>query len=450
VSSTRSAPQVREAASRTTAALPRLVPGTVVVALLVAFGRWGSYLGLPSRQLFVTDVLLFGSLVWTLVRYRTAIREHLAGALRPHLLALLPVVALGAWALVRGLPGLTGANGLRDLAPYAYVTVLALMALLPRERGAARRTLHVLVGALVVHAVWVTVSRLWPWPEQLTTLPLLGGMVRVMELRVDYDGAMLAVLAGLALYGVSRVRGTAQVAGLLAVCAWCSVMVLTLASRAALIALVVAYAVGALSSWSLAERLWSSHRRLVIAAIVLLVAALVVLVPQTPTYKRLTGDPAYVSAGGTMKARELAWTAVIDYTGQAPARMVTGVGMGPDFLKESGGAVHYQYVGGPLVRQPHNFPLNTYARLGLVGVALLLALYVALARAVVRTLVRSVRRSDSESMLDLTCVLVCGVLLVTSMLGVIIESPFGAIPFGWAAGLLLVRAAATRAEARRA
>lgn len=431
---------MREAVPVTGAGLPRLVPGTVVVTFLIGLGRWGSYLGLPSKQLFVTDVLLAVTTVYTVVRYRQAVVAHLGRALRSRLAPVLPVLALLVWALARGLPGLTSADGLRDVAPYAYVGVLAVLAALPREPGAARATVRVLVGALVIHLLWVTVSQLWPWPDQLARLPLLGGMVRVLEVRVDYDGAMLAVLAGLALYGVSRVRRPAEVVGLLVVCAWSSVLVLTLASRAALIALVLAYAIGGLSSISLAERLWRGHRRVVIGGLVVLVAALAVGVPRTAIYERLSGGSGYVAPGGTTAARELAWTAVFDYVGQRPSRVVAGVGMGPDFLKESGASVHYQAPGEPAVRQPHNFVINTYARLGLIGVALLLWLLVALARALVSALLRSVRRSDAESALDVSCMLICGVLFVASMLGVILEAPFGAIPFGWATGLLLVRA----------
>jgi len=445
VSRTWDALQVGEAALTTQVRLPRLVPGTVVVAFLIGLGRWGSYLGLPRKQLFVTDLLLAVTTVYTVVRYRQALAGHLRGVGRSRLVALLPLLALPGWALLRGLPGLTSANGLRDLAPYAYLGILAMLALIPRDPAAGRDTVRVLIGALVVHAAWVSVAQLWPWPDQLARLPLLGGMVRVLEIRVDYDGAMLAVLAGLALYAVSRVQRPAAVAGLLVACAWCSLLVLTLASRAALIALTLSLAVGGLRSFALLGRLWRDQRRLMVGGLVVLVAALAVGVPQTPTYQRLTGAPGFTAPGGTTTARELAWSAVVDYTGRTAARTVSGVGMGPDFLKLSGASVHYQDPTGPPVRQPHNFAINTYARLGLIGVALLLVLYVTLARDAVRALLRSARRSDREPALELTLVLLCGVLFVTSMLGVITESPFGAIPFGWAAGLLLVRARVTAA-----
>jgi len=440
----RSALQAQEAEAETGLRLPQLVPGTLVVAYLICLGRWGSYLGVPSRQLYVTDLMLLVSVGWTLVRYRAALIHHLRGRMRSRALRLLPVLIFVTWALVRGVPGLTKVDGLRDLAPYVYVGVLAMLAVLPHGHRAGRASVRTLIGALVVHAVWVTAAQLWPWPGQLAQLPLLGDRVRVMEIRVDFDGAMLAVLAGLALYGASRVQRRDALAGLLLVCAWCSVMVLTLASRAALIALVVAYAVGCLSSLSSAARLWRRHPRLLVAGLVVLVVSLAVITPQTPTYKRLTGDPAYTSAAGTTAARQAAWTAVVRYIDQQPSRVVVGVGMGPDFLKTSGAATHYQYVGGPTVRQPHNFGLNTYARLGLVGLALLLWVYFSLARAMVQVLMRLTHSRDNESVLSLTCVLMCGVLFVTSMLGVIIESPFGAIPFGWAAGLLLVGGATSR------
>ena len=156
----RSALQAQEAEAETGLRLPQLVPGTLVVAYLIGLGRWGSYLGMPSRQLYVTDMLLLVSTGWTLVRYRAALLHHLRGRMRSRALRLLPVLVFVTWALVRGVPGLAKVDGLRDLAPYVYVGVLAMLAVLPHGHRAEHATVRMLIGALAVHAVWVTLAQL--------------------------------------------------------------------------------------------------------------------------------------------------------------------------------------------------------------------------------------------------------------------------------------------------
>lgn len=425
---------------------PALVPGTVVVAFLLAFSRWGSYLGVPSRTVFVTDLLLLGSLSWTIVRYGSTVtggRSWRRALGRAAVLRLAPLLMLGAWALLRSLAGPFTGDAVRDLAPYGYILVMGLAALVPVEAQAWRRSLRVLAGAGLVHLLWVTISTVLG-DTLVLKMPLLGGVIRVFEIRPDYDGAVIAMLVGCLLMQASllaeRRRGRAA-AACAALAFVASGVVLLLANRAGLLALVVAYGVVAATLVPRAMQVWRAHPRAVVAAAVVLLAAAALIVPQTPLYARITGVGGFSqgNASGTADARKQAWSAILRYIGDEPARVAVGVGTGPDFLKDSGASVHYQAVGHKIVRQPHDFPINTYARLGVVGLALLGWLLVALVVASWRKV-----RSPRSNVEDIGLVLMWSTLFVAALVGVVLEAPFGAIPFGWAAGRLLLGGAARR------
>ncbi|NHC16457.1 hypothetical protein, partial [Motilibacter deserti] len=215
---------------------PLLVPGTLLITYLLCTGRWGSYLGWPERGVYVTDLGIVATAAWVVVRHRA----HIV-VTRERLLALLPVAALLVWAGVRFvLSGAVDTTSLRDLAPYAYA-VLALTALVRVGPAAWRRTAWVVTGGLVLHLVWVAAVVAWPdVPEQL---PLLGGRVHVLELRQDFDGAALGLLAAVCLHAAltaSRIvpRLAAGLLALLTV-----PVVLQLANRAGLLALLAAVVV---------------------------------------------------------------------------------------------------------------------------------------------------------------------------------------------------------------
>ncbi|MDP3713062.1 MAG: O-antigen ligase family protein [Mycobacteriales bacterium] len=419
------------------AAALRLVPGTVVVAFLLTCGRWGSYFGLPSRAVYITDVLLVGTVVWLLSQHRAWLRARWA-VLRSGWRPLLPLGALLAWCLLRlAAGGLPDRSGLRDVAPYLYACVALFPFLAGREVDWGR-TSQVLRAALLAHLGWVTVSK---YVGALTaSMPLLGGKVRIFEIRADFDGAVLAITAGVFL-ARALVAFRSWQGALAAACGvWSSLLVLQVANRAAVLALIVVLGI------LFADRRRSLLRlpRTVVlpSAAVLLVLALV-LVPRTAIYGRLSGDAEFSgnAASGTTDARVEAWTDVLRYMQSSPSRVVAGVGFGTDFLGASGGDERFEGTTFKDVRAPHNYVLNTYARLGLVGVGLLAWTLAALAAAARQLLRRGRRVRD----VDLLLVFTVGSLLVASLVGVILESPFGAVPFFWAVGALLVQRAGPEA-----
>lgn len=128
----------------------------------------------------------------------------------------------------------------------------------------------------------------------------------------------------------------------------------------------------------------------------------------------------------------MTWRRMLNYTLLTPERVVFGVGFGPNIVHEAGATA---IIGGsihPDVRSPHDFPLTAFTRTGVVG---LLALAVFVLELGVSAW-RVVRVLDE---LRLLCVLVILGLAVASLVGVVMEAPFGAVPAYWCAGVLLSR-----------
>jgi hypothetical protein len=401
-----------------------LLPLTLLVAFLVGTGRWGSYLGIPSRNLFVTDVGLLMTATWWVGRHRDV---FVPARLRP----LLPVLVLTAWAAARFLTGgHFDTTAVRDLAPYVYLmaAVFACWAV-----PSSPRTRIVLELSMVIHLAWIWVSlRATDW---VAGLPFLGGKVRVLELRHDFDGTIVAVLVCMAILRAAQrdLPRSGRVAAAVVAVVGCYT-ILQLGTRAGLLALVVLLGLVGLSRAGGLRRV--GRRRLLAAAALVLVAGGVIL-PRTYLVHRLTESSTRLDSGsGTAIARQEAWSLVIKDAATDPARLVIGSGFGPDFLDRSGAAVWFEGSVEKGVRAPHNYVLNTLARLGLVGVALMAWVVAAVGRAVVRQ--RRRETGTAHDGFEELLVLLVSALAVASLLGVILESPFGAVPFWWAAGLLLV------------
>jgi O-antigen ligase len=183
-----------------------------------------------------------------------------------------------------------------------------------------------------------------------------------------------------------------------------------------------------------------SRRLLVTAALPLTLIAMGVALPYTAAGSKLLSGLGLTAATnsvdrtgiGTQSARQQAWSLVLDHVGAVGAR-ITGVGFGPDFLRESGATV--PLGNGESLRSPHNFLIGSYARLGLVGLVLV-AVVLLLA---VRALLVAVRAPDLDELV-LLAGLVMAALLVSSLFGVELEAPFGAVPFFWSMGIVLATA----------
>ncbi|MGW3742115.1 O-antigen ligase family protein [Streptomyces sp. NPDC005146] len=400
------------------------VVGTVAVAVLLAGGRWVSHLSLGP--VYISDVLVVVAVVRALFS-RPPVGQR--GGRAPGAAVLIGLVVVVT--LVR----LLTADGdmrvaARDAAPFIYVTIgyFSARAALLASEAARRRTVRLLHGALVIHFGWVTLALLVPGFGRM--LPQLGG-VQLFEIRPDFDTAMLGVLAGVSILRFRHGNG-----------AWlnASLMAATLASALALGSRAGLLACAACVLVALAMRP-QRGRRTALRTVVLgisVVLLLSVFLPSSPSSQRLlatvdssaTSQEITGSAQGTYRARQIAWERSTQYTLDDEVRTLIGVGFGSDFLRASDADLALGRGIG--VRSPHNYLLTTFARLGLIGLTLVAALLIAVFMATARAL-----GSGGADELARLCVLLVTAIPVTAMLGVVLESPFGAIPFYWAGGILL-------------
>lgn len=425
-------------AGRRTAASAGGVILLVGVLYLTATGRWGSYLAPPGLPLFVTDVVLLAAVVATIVGARRSPLEARA-ILRQHAgapLALLLCLSLLGWAVARAVVSLPGEiedplTALRDLAPYGYAVASVVAYLQPWSGKLASGLVY---GALTTHVTWILwAPRLPGWPARWPTL----GDAAIFTARPDFDGTVLGSAVALALYRLLLSGRSLPRRGLVALVAFGGVnayALATLPSRAGLLAGLFAIGVvvvASISPTSSRRALQVGLRvppKLLVAGLVLLVAGLAV----SPAGQRLAevfrGDQGL--ALGTVQAREVAWSGVVDYVTSDASRTAIGVGFGPDFILDSGTQDALEGTQYDNVRSPHNYLLGTLARLGVAGGLLAGLLMVAAGALAVGALRRSV-----DEVTALAALLVLS-LPLTAFLGVILESPFGALPYFWAVGHL--------------
>lgn len=112
---------------------------------------------------------------------------------------------------------------------------------------------------------------------------------------------------------------------------------------------------------------------------------------------------------------------------------VLGLGFGADLAH--GFLLEYYPVGEPdfSARSPHNIFMTTLGRMGLLGVAVLLAVYLHQARVTAR--VAREARADPARQEAMTLQAAVWVVMVSACLGVVLEGPMGAIPFWIMLGL---------------
>jgi hypothetical protein len=413
---------------------PHAIAASLVVVFLLVGSRWGSHIGLGP--IYVTDVLVAVAFANAILGARVA--GSLGGdgtkpSAPPRQLMLALLVAYCALRFVAGED--YGSVALRDFAPYLYSVVGLLSgAMVARATVADRtKTMRLMWLALYLHAAWCAVAVLKPGVS--AHLPSVGGL-QVFSVRDDFDGALLSVLAGLAFIRWGQGRGF----GYLMVVAGAGFLTASMASRAALLAFVAAMLFGVIALWR-GEASAKSRWRLTLVPVAGALAAL--LLPTTFAGSRLVatfGDSAaasryqdqHASATGTTSARKKAWRELSSWILADQSRATVGVGFGPDFLAESGANVNLLgdvVAARDTVRSPHEYVLGSWARLGYLGLVPLLAVCFGALR-------RAWRFWPDRDELELFTALTVTALFLAALVGVVLESPFGAVPFFWAVGIL--------------
>lgn len=408
----------------------------VLTLYLLATGRWGSYVGVPGAPVYIGDIGV--ALAGVQVLAGLATRRIPPPSLRRTPLIMLLLLTLVVYAVVRFAVDLDPSLvALRDVAPYVYAAAAVLSFLLPA--GGERPWRFAIYTALVLHLGWlVGLRRLpgFPWD-----LPTLGTDALVFSPRPDFDAAVLGLGAAFALRDLMGGRlALGWRAGALGMFLAVSVAgMLTMETRAGLLSGLLAMATVVMArllpyrrkrSTGAETRLATRTKSLRVATAVAVVAICSVGIAATPAGARLVqGFTGSGEAGGTASARQQVWSQVGRFVLYEPERTAVGVGFGRDFLAESGASLALEGVY-QKVRSPHNYVIGTLARLGVAG-ALLAMVVIGLGWLLA---VSALRRPGAP--MTALAALVAISLPVIGLLGVVLESPFGAIPYFWALGQL--------------
>jgi uncharacterized membrane protein YphA (DoxX/SURF4 family) len=223
----------------------------------------------------------------------------------------------------------------------------------------------------------------------------------------------------------------------------CWACIFGLASRAGLLAALVCNLVALFVVFRRSD-VSMNRKGLLVSLFPIALAIMTFAIPYTKSGARLlaTLDPTATSARiahgalGTTGARWQSWHALWQYCTESTSRFLVGVGFGPNFMSKSGALQllvgHMDTATSP--RSPHDYLLGSLARLGLVGVALLVAMFI-VALSTTKKLIAPLYDEHLELYASL---LIVGLLLI-ALLGVVLESPFGAVPFFWSYGVLCRR-----------
>lgn len=407
----------------------RAMAGVLALGLILALSRWGTYLSIPP--LYITDVLLVLAVLHMLTTQGMLGSQHRASAT----ISLWVPLAV-VWAVVRlALSPDWGLLALRDFVPYLYagVGMISGWAYVTSTANSRAKTSTFLKFALYVHLAWVTSALCFGLAG-----PALSENTYVFQIRADIDAALVSILGGHALHAVllKKPHGVSN----MVTTAICVGVVSMLPNRAGLLSLAAVFGVTMLAY--LASTTTSRQKAAVLAVSPFFVLGGLLALPYTaPGARLLAGlgvgvDPGVgVSAHGTVEARLVAWKVLLDYWNDSMPRFLFGVGFGPDFLADSKtnlllGSGTYEGV-----RSPHNYLIGTALRTGMVGLLITTVLLSLFVLALFR-----VRKQMNRDPVVLLSALIVAAVLPASMVGVLFESPFGAVPTFWAGGVLVAAA----------
>jgi len=412
-----------------------------IVLYLLATTRWGSGLSLVGGPPYISDLVL----ILLLIDRAVAAAGHRSVSTGVESWVGILASALLAWSLILLAFGSISQNALRDAAPYLYAVTVFLVR--PPSDSSDGRTSRVLMAVLIFHAAWVTVALLDPSLPNGT--PVVSTGIHLLSLRPDIDSLVCGLLAAL---GLHRALAGRRPGYNLSLSVWGTVLVFALYDRAGPLAFFVQIVVVVMLAPARKRLPGKYDRRIVVAILVMFLPIISVAASQSRPVQRLlltipgngisTAPTEIQGATGTAHARLHAWSAVVGHVQRDPVRDIRGVGFGPDFLRDSGAEVLLLGTTPQEdVRSPHNYLLNTWARLGLLGLGLVLGLLLAGLR-LSRLVARHAPRIRDD---DVLAMLLVASVPVIAVVGVVLESPFGALPYFWAVGHLSSRACQTGA-----
>lgn len=383
--------------------------------LVMAFGRWGSYLKIPGVPIYLSDLFFFAGsacLAGAAItgRHELQLRTH------ANRMVLTASVAAGGAAVM----GLWSASSysilaIRDAAPFIYIALVPVFSISISVIGTVR-VLNWMLIAGILHTLWIVPAMIDVLSP--THVPIIGG-APAFTIRHDYDLLICGLTVILAATADS-LTGTTK-----AVLVVANLGTLFLSgSRAGLIAGIVVVFVSAI-----ALRPFSDPKRgpmrlcaTMIGFATLILAAIYVR-DDPPSWalgmqKLVPNDSSmYQSGQNTWNARVRAWEAIWLYTNQGGGLSMSGFGFGANPVMNSGAIAYLS--GDPSVRAAHSFIFTWYAFVGAIGVAAIVTSLAVFAFVAIRNKSFMTQRSVSVGRALMIGVTVAG------LAGVILESPFG-------------------------
>lgn len=375
-------------------------------------GRWAAYIGIPGTSIFFCDLVFVTASLYFLPAIKLKSSDALIWAI------LIPYIS---FSYLQN-PQFSSITKIRDLIPYIYLMFVPLLRE-PLEILGLPRILKYLKYSTLGHGLWCILASL----NVLKPIQL-GGifMAPVFSTRWDHSGFVLAI--GFVTWYLS---GSKKIMRTLAALTILLAAAVLQGSRAGLLASLFGlfsifwqyfFRNGRVSIWRTEDQIKVIPRLIAVICIsVLLLPIISSFLPESSSLSRIglvqISDSAIAGGEGTARGRRNGQQLLLEWVRERKQTLF-GVGPGVEMVADSGAV---KYLSGALdVRSPHSWPYGSLARFGYIG-SVLWAFILILARYPQR---------DFLKVFDFPISPIVA-LLITSLFGVMIESPFGSMPLAF-------------------
>jgi O-antigen ligase len=403
-----------------------ILPG----AWAIVGSRWGSYL--PSEPIFFSD-LFIALLIISSIFSKSRVKRSVRFSLFVFLIFFLSFQLLIAdW----NQPITT----LRDFMPYFYLAVAPIMALrfISANDEVQEAFGKVLEFCLVLHTLWCLSS--FFIPKFSESLPLVNAAqgLHFFSIRPDFDASITSVFIAMVILGrINLISRKFQYFLIF----FSIIYIFSQNNRASFISFAILLVIAIQGRLKLVRNI--DQRAFMKLVVVTAFLISIIFIGQLSIGQKFLGtlnaNSNNISAqagAGTASARLEAWKNVFNYSNSNPRRIAIGSGFGTDYLQDSGALramVNSEAGSRTNPRHPHNYWINSYARLGLTGF-LLIGLIIFSGLRMALKICKNPFGYRNATLFS--ALLLIGVIPIAS-LGVVLESPFGAIAMSMTLGFML-------------